>query len=233
MNAIESPNPPKVVSRLATIGRLGLSLSGLVALLAVFVDFRDGNILSLLLAVVGCLGLIACALMGIFKPMRVFDLATVILAAMLAGSFVVWGFGLEYIGGNAVSLLAWVLMLSFGGLVAVGLAFGPAIKDAGFDEQVEGLFRSSGGTPNGSSGYPAPAQPAPAQPAPAQSATYSPPTQQPAQSAAAPVAEDETDEAEHGDEIPAGWYPQEDGINARYWTGTEWSDDIRPISEIS
>ncbi len=236
MNEGTSESPP-IIARLVTIGRFGLILAGLLALLATLISADGGTSTVLtLFRVVGSIGVMACAVIGLVKPIRAVDLGAVAFAALLAGSAV--GNAFNSYDMSVSWLLAWLLLLGFGGLTAVGLAYGPPVVDGALISGIKGIFSS------GSSAAPAYAPPAQQYAPPSQQ--YAPPAQQyapPEQTvepavAESPVATEVEAEAEpaaaeeSAETAEAGWYPQGDGINARYWDGTAWTDDIRPITEL-
>jgi|GEM_PF-3437154 len=256
-------SPPDIVGRLATIGRIGLIFAGLIALLAGIIDLDQSSIPFLMFRIVGALALIGCAATSLFKPvMRALDLGNVVLAALLAGGAAAFAFGYQVDGFNIdggtsiFSILAWLLLLGFGGLAGAGLAFGPPIEDEGFGKQVQGMFASSGPSaqPYAAPGQAQPGAPAYAPPtsqppaqqySPPTAQPYSPPTAQPAAQATEqpvaqpepetavqqPVAQPEPEPVTEPEMAPEGWYPQADGQTARYWDGSEWTDNIRPLSD--
>lgn len=194
------------IPRVVTVGRAGLLLAGIIALLAAILDLDGGVNIPFLLRLFGALALLICTIAAMIRPLRALDVGTVALAALLAGAASVWAFDPYEI--SVISLFAWFLLLGFGGAVAAGLISGPPIVDRAFSSQMANLF-SAGQTsplppPSGPTGPPVP---------PAEGETPS----------AAGPAETASDDK------PAGWYAQDGGGTARWWDGSAWTEHTRPL----
>lgn len=195
------------IPRIVTVGRAGLLLAGIIALLAAILDLSGGVNIPFLLRLFGALALLICSIAAMIRPLRALDVGTVALAGLLAGAASVWAFDPYEI--SVISLFAWFLLLGFGGAVAAGLIDGPPVVDQAFSSQMANLFSAGQ-----ASTLPPPPSPAPPS-APAAEAAPTP--------AAAPA------EQPNSDGKPAGWYAQDDGQTARWWDGSAWTEHTRSL----
>ncbi len=227
MDATQTPVQGSPIPRIVTVGRAGLTVAAIIALLAAILDLTGSVTIPFLLRLFGALALLACATAGMIRPMRALDLGAVALSALLAGAASIWAF--NSFDTSVISLFAWFLLLGFGGAVASGLVSGPPVVDRAFSDQMTNLFSpppaaatpAAAATPTPPAAAAPPPPPAPTEPepkpAPAASPAPSPPPPPPA--ATAPQA----------DAKPAGWYAQEDGLTARWWDGSSWTEHTRAL----
>lgn len=222
MNATQTPWQGSPIPRIVTVGRAGLTVAAITALLAAILDHTGSVNIPFLLRLFGALALLACATASLIRPMRALDLGSVALAALLAGAASIWAF--NSFDTSVISLFAWFLLLGFGGAVAAGLISGPPIVDEAFSDQMTNLF----------SPPPAPATP---EPAPAGSEPPPPPPPPPQSGPAAPTppapveSPSTVSSATQASAKPAGWYAQDDGLTARWWDGSSWTEHTRPLSD--
>ncbi|MEV4423651.1 DUF2510 domain-containing protein [Patulibacter sp. NPDC049589] len=240
-----SPKAWATISQVAFIGRIVLLPAGLLSLLATFIETDGVGALTKIFLTLLALALVTFAVLGTVKPGRVFDLVTVALALTLAGT---WGFyafaslGNEYQSKLYIlQFFAWLATLGGGLAVGAVLLPGPTaavpLKLGG--ASTPGPGAQQWGAP---SGYAPPAQgygpaptgfgaptSAPAGPPPGATSSFAPPA------APAPTPEPPAEPAvpaPTSDAPEPGWYPAPDGVNARWWDGSTWTGERRPLADF-
>lgn len=139
---------PTAVPRIATVGRLGLVVVAILALIAAIIDHSsNAPAIPFLLRLFGAVALIGLSVAALARPMRIFDLGAVGLACLLAGAATIYAF--RPVDASIVSLFSWFLLLGFAGLTASSLAFGRPVIDEGFAGQVSNALKGAQGSGHG------------------------------------------------------------------------------------
>lgn len=234
-----SPKTWAGINQAALVGRFVLLPASVLSILATFIDTPGIGALAKVFLTLLALAVATLAVLGTVKPLRAFDAGAVAIALVLSGT---WGFyafstiGVEFVGKLYIlQFFAWLPLLA--GALAVGAVLligptptvpfkigGPSAPQAwgpptGY-QQAGAPTQAQGPAPTG---YGAPAQSAPS---PGGPAAYAPPAPEPQQAPAAPAAPAASDAPE------PGWYPAPDGVNARWWDGSTWTGERRPLSDF-
>lgn len=245
----------------ALAGRLALLPAALFTLLAAWINRPvDGGLVGVVITLMA-LGLAALAGLSLLSARRSLDAGAALLALLLAGAEAIQAFGLlgtgvGDFGGRefyVLPFLAWALLLAGGLPLFAALLPGPtataprdipnpfaaAASAAAKRSASSGTTTSTppvgppqrGSGPKAPTGSGQPSAPSPTGPRPDS------PFARPAEAAATPpattVAPAATPVAPVAAETPEpGWYPSPDGTTARWWNGSSWSDDRRPLSDF-